>query len=184
MKPSLIIVGLGNPGASYGETRHNVGFRAVDLLARTWGGGKWVKKQRFLSMVQTGSIGEIAVLFVKPQTYVNRSGEAVKKLVDFYRCDPTFQLLVICDDADVPLGKVRFRAKGGPGTHNGLKSLVEHVGEGFPRLRVGLGAPPAGADLATWVLSAPSAEDAPILREALKDVVDQVDRFVRGARGA
>lgn len=182
VKPSLLIIGLGNPGASYEKTRHNAGFRALDSLAAKYEGGKWSLKQKFLAGVCEGRIGELPVLFVKPQTFMNRSGEAVKKLVDFYKVDPAFQVLILSDDCDLPLGEVRLRASGGPGTHNGLRSVVEEIGEGFPRIRIGLAAAPAGADLANWVLSVPPAEESRTLDQATWETVPQrVAEFVLGS---
>lgn len=181
MKPALIIAGLGNPSASYEQTRHNAGFRALDVLAAKFGEGEWKLKQKFLSLTQEGSIGDLPVLLVKPQTFMNRSGEAVKKLMDFFKVDPSFQLLILCDDCDLPLGEMRLRASGGPGTHNGLKSVMEAVGEGFPRLRIGLGSAPAGADLANWVLSVPPAEEGRTLDQAIQETVPKrVSEFVLG----
>ncbi|MDD5103649.1 MAG: aminoacyl-tRNA hydrolase [Candidatus Peribacteraceae bacterium] len=189
MKPTLIIVGLGNPGAAYEHTRHNAGFRALDALNGVFGGGppsprlppphrlrgtsrgagEWKERAKLLSVVSEITIGEVPVLLVKPTTFMNRSGEAVAKLMNFYKADPSFQLLVLSDDCDLPLGEIRFRHQGGPGTHNGLKSVVEHVGEGFPRIRIGLGAAPAGTDLANWVLSVPQEEERQQMERALRE---------------
>jgi len=180
MKPSLIVAGLGNPGASYTFTRHNVGFLAVEHLAEKYGEGEWQDKQKFASQILEGRIVTAPILFVKPQTFMNRSGEAVQKILDFFKLDPHEQLLVVCDDIDLPLGDVRMRMKGGPGTHNGLKSIVDVIGEEFPRLRIGIGAQPAGADLANWVLSAPSKEEADTLHAAIEALPEQLETFVLG----
>lgn len=183
MKPSLIIVGLGNPGGTYEQTRHNAGFRALDALWERYGEGEWEAKQKFLSIAAEAAIGEFPVLLVKPQTFMNRSGEAVQKLLTFYKIDPAFQLLLVSDDCDLALGEVRFRAGGGPGTHNGLKSVVEHVGETFPRLRIGLGMPPPAQDLAAWVLSVPPEMEANILTKAiLEEVPQKVEEFALGRK--
>jgi len=182
VKPALLIVGLGNPGSSYESTRHNAGFRALDALHSVFGGGEWRDRPKFQASIAEMMIGTVPVLLVKPKTYMNRSGEAVHKLVDYYKADPTFQLLVLSDDCDLPLGEVRFRSQGGPGTHNGLKSVVENAGEGFPRLRIGLGQAPAGADLAEWVLSVPSAEERTLLDAALRtELPRKVEEFVLGS---
>lgn len=181
MKPSLLIVGLGNPGSVYARTRHNAGFRAVENLAGRFGGGDFAAKPKLLAEVAEGRIAGTDVIFLKPQTYMNRSGECVRKVVDFYKLDPTFQVLILCDDCDIPLGEIRFRVNGGPGTHNGLKSIVEQIGEGFPRIRIGLGTAPAGTDLANWVLSVPVEADQKILSEAItNDVPKKVEEFVTG----
>ncbi|MDO8468366.1 MAG: aminoacyl-tRNA hydrolase [Candidatus Peribacter sp.] len=182
MKPTLIIVGLGNPGSSYEHTRHNAGFRALDALHASFGGGEWKEKAKVLSVVSEIAIGEVPVLLAKPTTFMNRSGEAVSKLLNFYKADPSFQLLVLSDDCDLKLGEIRFRNEGGPGTHNGLKSVVEHVGEMFPRIRIGLGNAPAGTDLAQWVLSVPQAAERDQLERALKeDLTRTVKEHVLGS---
>lgn len=153
MKPQFLIVGLGNPGKQYEQTRHNVGWLAVDTLHESAKGSEWSEKPKFLSALSETTIDGESVLLVKPLTFMNRSGEAIRKLVDFYKLNPAKQILVCCDDIDLPLGTHRLRMSGGPGSHNGLKSVVECIGESFPRLRIGIGPKPEGADLATWVLS-------------------------------
>jgi len=175
MKPSLVVVGIGNPGNSYASTRHNVGFLAVDALSSAFGEGEWKDKQKFLSVAQEARIVTVPVLLVKPLTYMNRSGEAVRKIVDFYKLDSKEQVIVCCDDIDIPLGTVRLRRSGGPGTHNGLKSLVEQFGEDFPRLRIGIGPKPEKADLAAWVLSKLTEEES----EALQNVFDTLPEMIR-----
>lgn len=180
MKPSLVIIGLGNPGASYEKTRHNTGFQAADVLAEEFGEGDWKEKTKFNAFVMEGRIVTVPVLIAKPLTYMNRSGEAAKKMIDFYDLDPSTQVLVLCDDIDLELGETRLREKGGPGTHNGLKSLVDVFGEEFPRLRIGIGCQSHGEDLATWVLSAPSKEEAEKIQEAVKKIPDMVKEFVLG----
>lgn len=180
MKPSLIIVGLGNPGASYEHTRHNAGFRAVDELSGAFGAGDWGSRQKFQSLVQEARVLTAPVLLVKPQTYMNLSGQAVRKIIDFYQLDPKTQLFVISDDVDIALGTVRLRASGGPGTHNGMKSLVEQFGEVFARLRIGIGPLPSGQDLAAWVLSRFSQEEEATLRTVLAGVPEHVRKFVVG----
>ncbi len=178
MKPSLIIVGLGNPGKAYEKTRHNLGFRAVDLLVETFGEGDWEDRKKFSSIACEGRIVTVPVLFVKPQTYMNDSGDAVQKIVEFYKIDPAEQLLVIFDEIDIPLGTVRLKMKGGPGTHNGMKSIVERIGEEFPRLRLGLGGPTKGQDLATWILSALTKEELGALNSIFKDLPETLKEFV------
>lgn len=181
MKPSLIVVGLGNPGKSYIQTRHNAGFRAIDALSREFGVGEWELKEKFRSKVQEARVVTAPVLLVKPETYMNLCGETVKKLVTFYKIDPKAQLLILSDDVDIPLGSMRFRRKGGPGTHNGMKSIVEQLGEEFPRLRIGIGPQPPVGDLATWVLSAFSPTEEEELRNTLERIPDMVRQFVLGA---
>ena len=179
MKPTLVIVGLGNPGKQYEATRHNAGWLALDTLAKELRAGEWTDKQKFLCTMCDAKIDGHAVLLVKPTTFMNRSGECIRKLIDFYKLDPAIQLLVLVDDIDIPLGTERYRESGGPGTHNGLKSIVETLGEGFPRFRIGIGPKPENIDLAVGVLSAitkserrtldeSSAKVYPKLREILK----------------
>lgn len=159
MKPSLVIVGLGNPGKAYERTRHNAGFHALDELAKAYGTGDWKETSKFAGEACEARIGVVPVLLLKPHTFMNLSGEAVRKVVDFYKLDPAQNLLVLCDDIDLPLGTPRLRRSGSAGTHNGLKSIIEHVGEGFPRLRLGIGSKPEKADLANWVTSAFSEDE-------------------------
>ena len=178
MKPSLVIVGLGNPGQNYDRTRHNVGFRAIDVLSQEYGAGDWTEKQKFLSSIQEARIVTVPVLLVKPNTYMNCSGDAVQKIVDFFKIDASQQLIVLCDDVDLPLAELRMRKKGGPGTHNGLKSLVHIFGEEFTRIRIGLGTSPAGVDLAAWVLSTFSKDEETAVEDSLKKLPAMIREFV------
>ncbi len=178
MKPALIVVGLGNPGASYARTRHNLGWWAVDALFTEYGEGEWREVSKFSAMLAEARVGLAPILLVKPLTYMNNSGETVRKLVDFYKLEPKEQVLVFCDDIDIPLGEVRLRMNGGPGTHNGLKSIVQQMGEGFPRARIGLGTRPAGEDLANWVLSIPSEADNKVLQGAIATLPELVRTYV------
>lgn len=178
MKPSLVIIGLGNPGKSYQQTRHNVGFLAVEMLAKEFGTGGWKQNGKFDAEVCEGRMVTAPVLFVKPQTFMNSSGDCARKLTDFYKLTPATQLLVIVDDLDLPLGEIRVRKNGGPGTHNGMRSLVQALGENFPRVRIGLGQPLHGEDLATWVLSVPAPGDRELLYHALQSVPEKVKEFV------
>lgn len=182
VKPSLIVVGLGNPGAQYDDTRHNAGFRALDLLADSYGTKAWEDKQKFLSHIMEARIVTVPILLVKPTTYMNRSGEAVKKLLDFYKVDAA-AILILSDDIDLPLGETRLRSSGGPGTHNGLRSIVDHIGESFPRIRIGVGAQKPGEDLSTYVLSKPPAAERKIMEESISKVPEMVREFVMGENG-
>lgn len=168
MKPSFLIIGLGNPGKQYEETRHNIGFQAVDYLAEEIKVGEFEDKQKFLCTCAEATLDSKPVLLVKPTTYMNRSGECIRKLVEFYKLDPAKQLLVICDDVDIELGTSRLRMSGGPGTHNGLKSIVDIFGENFPRLRIGLGPQPKEIDLAAWVLSVLTREEEQKIQAVFK----------------
>ncbi len=178
MKPQFLLIGLGNPGKQYGDTRHNVGWMAVDNAASKLQAREWNEKPRFLSSIAEGSLNDIPCLLVKPSTFMNRSGEAVRKLIDFYKLNPATQMLVCCDDIDLPLGTHRLRMSGGPGTHNGLKSIVDMIGEGFPRLRIGLGSKPEGADLAAWILSSMTKDEKSALRPSLEYVTTAMKEVI------
>lgn len=181
MKPSLVIVGLGNPGKQHEATRHNIGFHVLDALSAEFGEGEWVEKQKFDAHILEARVVTVPVLLVKPQTFMNLSGNSIHKIVDYYKLDPASQVLIVCDDIDLPLGETRLREKGGPGTHNGLKSICEKFGESYPRLRIGLGSQPPGEDLAAWVLSVPSPEDKKALQSAVEGIPAKVREFVLGS---
>lgn len=179
MRPQLIVFGLGNPGKQYVSTRHNAGFLAVDLLADRFATGKWVHSGKFDGELCEARVGTAAVLLCKPATYMNRSGETVRKLVDFYKLNAAEQVLVLTDDIDIPLGTLRLRLSGGPGTHNGMRSVVEQLGEGFMRLRIGIGPKPEGGqDLAAWVLGAFSREEQATLAAAIADVPGKLEKII------
>ncbi len=180
MKPHLLLVGLGNPGASYDRTRHNAGFAALDSLSENFGEGEWKPMQKFNAVTQEGRIVTAPILLVKPQTYMNLSGDSIVKLLRFYKLDAAKQLIVFTDDVDLPLGTIRFREKGGPGTHNGMKSIVDSIGEGFARIRLGIGPQPKSKDLAAWVLSKMTAADAKSLKIAIDQTPEIVRKFVLG----
>lgn len=180
MKPQLLLVGLGNPGASYDRTRHNAGFAALNSLSKEFGEGEWKPMQKFNAVIQEGRIVTAPILLIKPQTYMNLSGDAIVKLLRFYKLDAGKKLIVFTDDVDLPLGTIRFREKGGPGTHNGMKSIVDSIGEGFARIRLGIGPQPKGKDLAAWVLSKMSAAEKKSLDEAIGQIPEIVRKFVMG----
>ena len=154
-KKTLLIVGLGNPGEKYAHTRHNAGFEVMGRLEKEYG----VKlRRKFLLQGMTAEVtdGETKIVLCEPLTYMNRSGECVKRLLNRYKV-PQEQMMVIFDDIDLPPGKVRVRKNGGAGTHNGMRSIAGALGKtDFPRIRVGTGDRPAGEDLAAWVLGRPA----------------------------
>lgn len=179
MKPHLVIVGLGNPGTEYMNSRHNAGFRALDLLAEKFGEGDWLVSRKFPCRVREARIITVPVLLVQPTTYMNRSGECVRKLAEFYKLNPRQQILVLCDDIDLPAGEVRLRMTGGPGTHNGLRSIVVVLGEEFPRIRIGVGgSQPSGDDLSAWVLSAPPEREQNAIAGAISGLPEKIKKFV------
>jgi len=169
-----LIAGLGNPGRQYNGTRHNVGFEVADLLIDEYhiGSPKHFKK----SLAGSGMIGGSKVIVMKPMTFMNLSGEAIREGIDFYKIDPGRHLIVIVDDIALPAGRIRIRARGSAGGHNGLKSIIAHVGgEDFIRVRVGVGEKPdPNADLAGYVLGHPAGEDAKLLQESKKRAAEAV----------
>lgn len=152
-----IIVGLGNPGNEYAKTRHNVGFMLIDALADNLNITLW--KDKFNAQIAEGRIGTEKILLVKPQTYMNNSGEAVGPLMRWYKLEPE-DIIVAHDDMDIPAGTVRIRKKGSSGGHNGIKSLIAHLGsENFARIRLGIGRPLPGWSIVKHVLAPFPAED-------------------------
>jgi len=154
-----LVVGLGNPGDGYANTRHNVGFQVASRLAKR--ARLEFDTKAAESRIAEGSLGDIRIAIARPQTFMNDSGRAVGKLLDRYRLSPD-ALLVVFDEIDLPLGKVRLRERGGPGTHNGMRSITGEIGEGFPRLRLGVAPADTTAevgDLAQYVLSPFAADE-------------------------
>ena len=169
-----LIVGLGNPGEKYENTRHNVGFQVIDELAERQ--GRPVQRLKFKALTGLLTIGGEKALVMKPVTYMNLSGEAVRPAADFYKLPPE-RILVISDDVALAAGRLRIRAKGSAGGHNGLKSIIQHLGtDQFPRIRVGVGEKPhPDYDLADWVLGRPQGEDKKAIDEAVKRAADAVE---------
>ncbi len=180
MKPSLVIIGLGNPGREYENTRHNAGFIAIDVLSNAYGQGEWKDQQKFEAFVQEARVGVAPVLLVKPRTFMNLSGDSARKIVNFFKLNAGQQVLILCDELDLPLGTLRLREKGSAGTHNGLKSIVEQFGENFARLRIGVGPKPEKVDLAAWVLSAFTEDERKTLEGTIATLPDIVATFVMG----
>ena len=146
-----MIVGLGNPGKKYEGTRHNIGFCALDFCAKAF--GITVNKIKFDALYGTGTVNGKKLLLIKPQTFMNLSGEAVRKAADFYKLDAK-HIIVLYDDVSLVPGRLRIRRNGSAGGHNGLKSLIAHVGDDFLRIKIGVGEKPNPEyDLADWVLS-------------------------------
>jgi peptidyl-tRNA hydrolase, PTH1 family len=167
------VVGLGNPGNQYKGTRHNVGFEVVDELARRWNVG--LKKWK--SSADIGVVRARDVVLVEPRTFMNNSGEAVAAVMTFYRIVPE-DVLVVVDEVQLPLGKLRLRRSGSAGGHNGLKSVIAHVGDQFPRLRIGVGRGDIEWDLADHVLSRFAPAERPAIDAALVRAADAVETFV------
>ena len=165
------VIGLGNPGAEYAATRHNVGFRVVDELAGRHAAGQW--RSRYRSEVR-GTRGEPAVLLVKPRTFMNLSGFAVAALCAGEALEAG-SCLVVVDDVELPLGVLRLRARGGSGTHNGLRSVTTAVGEGFPRLRLGIRGEEPFGDLADYVLAPFEAGEEALAEAMVRRAADCVE---------
>lgn len=168
-----VIVGLGNPGAEYDDTRHNVGWWLVDRLAYDWGLDIFEKKRR--ALVTEGMVGETLVRLVKPTTFMNRSGAALISLHMIEGFDVQVDLLVVVDDAALDVGGVRFRRSGGSGGHNGLSSVTGALGtDGYARLRIGVGICPPGEDLSDWVLGSLEPEDEDVVLERVNTLGEGV----------
>lgn len=159
-----IIAGLGNPGKKYENTRHNMGFIAIDQLAEKH--NIKVDKLKFKALVGEGRIADQKVLLVKPQTYMNLSGESIREIMNFYKLEPE-ELIVMYDDIDIDPGTLRIRKFGSAGTHNGMKSIVQQLGsDRFPRIRIGVGKQ-RGKDLVNHVLGGFAKDEVPLLEEAV-----------------
>lgn len=171
----FLIVGLGNPGRKYRANRHNIGFMALDKLAATFqiSLGKVQNK----AIIGNGRIGNNPVILAKPQTYMNDSGMSVGPLAHYYKI-PVENILVIFDELDIPLGSFRLRKKGGAGGHNGMRSLIQHLGQDFPRLRLGIGRPPGKMPPAAYVLQDFGKDEEPIVQELLETAVAASEAFV------
>ena len=166
----FIIAGLGNPDKKYENTRHNIGFDFIDAL-----GAKYnipVKEKKHKALVGSGYIEGVKVLLVKPQTYMNLSGESLREVMDFYKIDPEEEMLIVFDDISLAPGNIRIRKKGSAGGHNGIKSIIAHTGtQNFTRIKIGVGEKPAGWDLADYVLGHFPEEDRKLVDEAVSDAV-------------
>lgn len=173
-----IIVGLGNPGSEYERTRHNTGFMVVDRLAQKY--NIEVKKEKSKALFGTGEINGEKVIIVKPQTFMNLSGEAVRGIMDFYK-ESIENLLIIFDDIDLELGNIRIKERGSAGTHNGMKSIVQNLGTvDFKRVKVGIGKPKPNIDLVNHVLGKFSDEEFKILNGSIDKAVNAAEIIVSG----
>ena len=172
-----IIAGLGNPGAKYSGTKHNVGFDTIDILTEKYGIPLDFEKHR--SICGKGVIEGEKVLLVKPLTYMNLSGEALREVVSYYKIDPSEELIVISDDIDLDPGRIRVRPSGSAGGHNGLKNIISELHTDlFSRVRIGVGQKPHGWDLADWVLSRFDEEEAVLVSGAKKRAAEAVSSII------
>ena len=172
-----IIVGLGNPKKEYDNTRHNIGFDVIDALANANRIGMTEKKHK--AIIGKGIVGGQKVLLVKPQTYMNLSGESVRELVDYYKIDETSELIVISDDISLGVGQLRIRKKGSAGGHNGLKNIILHLGHDvFQRVKMGVGEKPKNYDLADYVLGHFSKEERKIMDDSVLDACRAIEMMI------
>jgi len=174
-----VIAGLGNPTLKYDKTRHNVGFDVIDTIAEKYNISMNSKKHQAICGV--GTIEGVKTLLVKPLTYMNLSGESIGAILNFYKIDPKTNLIVIYDDISLSPGKIRIRRKGSAGGHNGMKSIISHVGgQEFLRIKIGVGEKPPEWDLADYVLARFSKEDRKLVDEAFQDAADAAALLLKG----
>ena len=171
MAGTRIVAGLGNPGPTYERTRHNAGFRVLDEVARRFGVERWKTKDA----ARQAHLPARTVVLVEPLSFMNESGYPLMKIARWWKTEPS-ALLVVSDDLDLPFGKLRMRESGGSGGHNGLKSVIEHFGEGFPRLRIGIGR--GRSDTIDYVLSSFSPEEERALDALIAVAADGVERWL------
>ena len=175
----FVIVGLGNPSKEYENTRHNIGFAAIDMLAEKYNIS--VNDVKHKALVGKGVINGNKVILVKPLTYMNLSGEAVRAVIDYYKVDEEEELLVIYDDISLDVGQLRVRKKGSAGGHNGIKNIIAHLGhDTFKRIKVGVGEKPKGYDLADYVLGHFNEEDKATLKEGMENINGAVNLILEG----
>ena len=171
-----LIVGLGNPGQKYEHTRHNMGFLAVDLLAEKL--GVKLNKVKFKAAYNIVKFAGCKCLVMKPQTYMNLSGEAVREAAQFYKI-PAERVLVIYDDVSLPVGKLRVRPSGSAGGHNGIKNIIAHLGtQSFPRVKIGVAAPGEEGDMVDWVIGVPSQAERKILAESFEQAIEAAECII------
>ncbi|MDE6388259.1 MAG: aminoacyl-tRNA hydrolase [Lachnospiraceae bacterium] len=178
-----IIVGLGNPDRQYQNTRHNIGFDVVDVIASK--NNIAVGERKHKALIGKGFVGGEKVVLVKPQTYMNLSGESVREVIDFYKIDEKSELIVISDDVSLDVGQIRIRKKGSAGGHNGLKNIILHLGhDEFQRVKMGVGEKPRGYDLADYVLGHFTKEEREIMDESAKRAADAVGIMITDSADA
>ena len=172
-----VVMGLGNPGPEHDTTRHNVGWWVADRLAYDWGFGAYQREG--CNLITEGTVRDTSVCIVKPTTYMNRSGLSLQLLQGLEDFDPLQDLLVAVDDVALDVGRVRFRSEGGPGGHNGLRSISGALGSNaYPRLRIGVGCKPEGVDLSEWVLSPMPEKDEDMVVALLSELSEAVEVWV------
>lgn len=173
-----VIAGLGNPKKEYDNTRHNIGFAVIDMLAERH--GIRVNEYKHRGLIGKGFVNGEKVILVKPLTYMNLSGECIREVLDYYKVDPKEQLIVLHDDISLEPGTMRIRKKGSAGGHNGLKNIILHLGhDTFQRVKIGVGAKPAGYDLADYVLGHFSSQEKKQMKQVAEQVCDAVEVMMR-----
>ena len=173
----IILVGLGNPKREYIGTRHNIGFMAIDEIARKYQIEVSVNKHK--ALIGKGYIAGQKVILAKPVTFMNLSGESVRELVDYYKIDEKSELIVLYDDVSLEPGRIRLRKKGSAGGHNGIKNIIAHLGhDTFMRVKIGVGEKPKGYDLADYVLGHFSKEEKSVMEDSLKRTADAVEMMI------
>ncbi len=173
----FLLVGLGNPGSEYADTRHNVGFMAVDEIVRRYSLNHF--KDKFKGQITTGTIGDEKTALLKPATYMNLSGESVLSACSFYKIKPE-NIIVFHDDMDLPVGKVKVKTGGSPGGHNGIKSIDTHIGVNYMRVRVGVGRPTHKEDVVNWVLAPFASDDALKIQDTLAKIAENLPLLLIG----
>lgn len=170
-----LLIGLGNPGKNYEKTRHNIGFQVIDELAKRWQAPPF--QQKFNGHFTTVHTSEGKVILLKPMTYMNLSGECVRPLADYFEVDDD-EIIVLYDDLDLPAGKIRLRQKGSAGGHNGMKSLIAHLGTPeFNRIRIGVDRPTGGMKISDYVLSPFSKDEQPLMEDAVNKSADACEEW-------
>ena len=176
--PTAIVAGLGNPGAKYEKTRHNIGFRAIDYVADTL--SVKINKSKFSALIADCEIGSHRVLLMKPQTFMNSSGDAIFAAADFYKIPPE-RVIVLHDEISFDGGVIRIRRQGSAGGHNGLKSIIAHIGEGFPRIKIGVGKKPSPEyDLVDFVLGNIPKADTEKIESRFADINSAIELILDG----
>lgn len=171
-----LVVFLGNPGLEYRNSRHNVGFMTADICEKKF--DIRINRVKYRSLLGTGTVHGSKTIFMKPQTYMNLSGDAVIQAVQFYKIPPE-HVLVISDDVSLPVGKLRIRRSGSAGGHNGLKSIIQNLGnDQFPRIKIGVGIPPKEYDMKDWVLGKFHGDDEKVIAEAVTRAADAVECYI------
>ena len=176
MSERFLIVGLGNPGRKYRGNRHNIGFMVVDRLAAK--NDIRSSKVQNKAIVGDGRFADQRIILAKPQTYMNSSGDAVGPLVNYYKI-PNSHIFVVYDEMDIPFGTIRLREKGGAGGHNGMKSIIQHLGQDFPRMRLGVGRPPGRMDPPAYLLQDFSKEQLPIVSDMIDEAIRAIATYLQ-----